>query len=109
MTFIVILNYTCTVPFSGVVAVIGVLDFGPRKNIHLPRCVTLVMRFRMYLNIHRESFRFLYILLLFLDVMRYNSIIVWFVLLFYCCIFLYFRQGAQCHSHFWVNGSNIIQ
>ena len=32
MTFLIILNYTCNGPFSGFIACISVLDFGPRKQ-----------------------------------------------------------------------------
>ena len=32
MTFLMILHYTCTGPFYGGMACIGVLDFGPRKK-----------------------------------------------------------------------------
>ena len=35
VTFLVILYYTCTSPFSRGIAVIGALDFGPRKKIPL--------------------------------------------------------------------------
>ena len=32
MTFLMIINSTCTGPFSGGISVIGVLDFGLRKK-----------------------------------------------------------------------------
>ena len=74
MTFIMILHYTCTGPLSGGITVIGVMDFGPRENIHLLSCVPLVMRCRIRLNIYGESFCFFYIILLRLDVRRCSFI-----------------------------------
>ena len=32
MTFIIMLHYTCTRPFTRDIACIGILDFGPRKK-----------------------------------------------------------------------------
>ena len=75
MTFIMILHSTCTGPFPGGIYFIGVLGFGPRKKIHLLCFVPLVLRCRTHPNIYGESFRFFHILLLRLDVMRYNLII----------------------------------
>ena len=57
-------------------SVIGVLDFGPRENIHLLLCVTLVLIYGMHLNICVESLLLFYILLLSLDMTRCNLIIV---------------------------------
>ena len=53
VTFIIILHYTCTGPFSWGAYFIGVLDFGLKKNIYLIYFVPLVLRFRMHPNIHR--------------------------------------------------------
>ena len=52
MTFLIILHSTCTGPFSYGVDFIGMLDFGPRKNIHLLFFVTLVMRCRIQPSIY---------------------------------------------------------
>ena len=51
MKFLIMLHSTCTGPFSGGISCIGVLCFGPRKNIHRICFVPLVMIFRMYPNI----------------------------------------------------------
>ena len=80
MTFLIVLYYTCTGLFSGVISCIGVLDFGPRKKIHLLYFVPLFMLCRMHPNIYGESFRFFCILLLRLDMTRYNLKIDWSVL-----------------------------
>ena len=77
--FIMILNFTCAVPFSTGIYFIGMLDFFPRKNIHLLCFVPLVLRCRMHPNIYGESFRFFYILLLNIYATRYNlSFFLWF-------------------------------
>ena len=69
MTFLVMLNSTCSGPFSGVIYCISVLDFGPRENIHQLCFVPLVLC-TMHPNKCGESFRFLCILILRLDVSR---------------------------------------
>ena len=97
MIFLMILHSTCTGLSSGIVAVIGVLDFGPRKNIHLLCCMPLVLRCMMHLNIYEGSFHFFCIMLLFLDVARCNLIILLFFLCFYCWLCLYHCQGVCCH------------
>ena len=51
ITFLIMLNYTCTDPFSGGISCIGVLDFGPTKNILRICFVPLVLICRMHLNI----------------------------------------------------------
>ena len=81
---IMILYSKCTGPFSGRIAIIGVLlyYFVPRKNIHLICCVPLVLIYRMNINRYVGSSRFSYILSLCLDVTHYNSRTVWFFLLF---------------------------
>ena len=52
MKFLIILHSTCNSPFSWGIDVIGVLYFGPKKNIHLICCMPLVLRCRMHLNIY---------------------------------------------------------
>ena len=51
MKFIIMLQSTCTDTFSGGISCIGVLDFCPRKNIHLLCFVHLVLICRMHPNI----------------------------------------------------------
>ena len=80
MTFLMMLHSTCTGLFPGGIALIGVLHFGSRKNIHLLSFVPLVLRCKMHPDIYGESFRFFYILLLRLDLTRCNLRIVWSVL-----------------------------
>ena len=76
MISLVILYFTCTGPFYGGIAVIGVLDFLLREKIHLLCFVPLIQRCRMHLNIYGESLRFFYTILLCMDVTRCNLIIV---------------------------------
>ena len=76
MTFLIMMHSKFTGPFYGVVTFIGVLDYVPWKNIHLLCFVPLVMRCCMHPNIYGESFRFYYVLLLFLDATRFNLITV---------------------------------
>ena len=80
MTFLMILHSTCNGPFSWEINVIGLLllDFRPRKNIHLLCDVPLVMRSRIHLNRYVGSSRSFYILSLRLDVNHCNSETVWF-------------------------------
>ena len=78
ITFLIMLHYTCTGPFWGKIDCIGVLDIGPKKNIHQICFVTLVLKLRMHPNKYGESFQFFYILLLRLDVSRYSLKIVLF-------------------------------
>ena len=80
MTFLIIMHYTCTGPFYMGIACIGVLDFGPRENVHLIFFVPLVLIYRMHLNICGKSFCFLFILLLRLYVLHCNLKIELFVL-----------------------------
>ena len=84
MTFLTMLNFTCTGLFSGGVSVISVIviSFGPIKKIHLLCCVPLFLRCSMHLNRYILLYWFFYILSLCLHVTRCNSRIVWFVLLF---------------------------
>ena len=72
VTFMIILHSTCTGPFSGGIACIGLFDFETSKNINLIFFVPLVLICRMHMNICGESFRFLFILLLRLDASRCN-------------------------------------
>ena len=88
ITFLIIMHSTFTGPFSGRIACIGVLGFGPRKIIHLLCFVPLVLICRTHLNICVESFHFFRVLLLCLDVLRYNLKIELFVLWFDCWLFL---------------------
>ena len=70
ITFIMILHSTCTGPFLGVISWIGILDFVPSKHILRLWFVPPVLICRMHRSICGESFRFLCILLLCLDVLR---------------------------------------
>ena len=81
--FLMILHSTRTGRFSRGIDFIGelFLDLETRKNINLLCCVPLVMRCGIHLNIYVGSYRFFYILSLFLNVIQCNSITVWFVLL----------------------------
>ena len=54
MTFFMILHSTCNGLFSGGIAFIGVLNFGPSKNIHLLCFVNIVLRCRLHPNIFGE-------------------------------------------------------
>ena len=49
--FLITMNYKFTSPFYGSIGCIGVLDFGPRKNIHLLCFVPLVLRYKIHPNI----------------------------------------------------------
>ena len=51
MTFLIMLHYTYTGPFSGCIACIGVLDYGPKKNIQLLFSMPLVLINRIHPNI----------------------------------------------------------
>ena len=81
--FLMILHSTRTGRFSRGIDFIGelFLDLETRKNINILCCVPLVMRCGIHLNIYVGSYRFFYILSLFLNVIHCNSITVWFVLL----------------------------
>ena len=72
ITFLIMLHSTCTGEFWGGIDCIGVLDFGPRKNIHQICFVPLVLICMMHPNKYGESFRFLRFMLLCLDMLRYN-------------------------------------
>ena len=87
MTFLIMLHYTCTGPFYGGIYCIGVLDFGPRKTIHLLCFVPLCLICGMHPNICGESFYSFCILLLHLYVLRCNWKIDLSILRY---IFLYF-------------------
>ena len=52
MKFLIVLYSTCTGPFYGGIACIGVFYFVPQKNIHLPCFVPLVLICRMHPNIY---------------------------------------------------------
>ena len=78
--FIIMMHSTCTVTFSGGIVCISVLDFGPRKNIHLLCFVPLVMICSMHPNIGGESFQLFCILLLCLYVSHCNLKIEFFSL-----------------------------
>ena len=92
MTFLVMLHYTCTGPFFGGIAWIGVLDFGTRKNIHLSWFVPLLLMYRMHLIKCQESFRFFYILLLRLYFLRCNLKLSYLFCSFNFLLFLYLCQ-----------------
>ena len=72
ITFLIMLHYTCTGPISGGISCIGVLYFGPRKNI-LPLCfMPPVLICRIHPSKCEESFCLFCILLLHLNVLRCN-------------------------------------
>ena len=96
MKFLIILHSSFTGWIYGGITFIGMLDFGPRKNIHLLCFVHVFLRFRMHPNIYKESFRFIYILLLRLDTILCNLIIVWYNLPSLRWIFLYTQSGSWC-------------
>ena len=83
MIFLIMLHSTCTGPFLGGFGFIGVLDFGRRKNIHQICSVPLLLIYRMHPYKYEESFRFLCILLLCLDVSLCNLKIELYVLRFW--------------------------
>ena len=78
--FIMILHYTCTGPFNGGIAVIGLLflNLGRGTNIFLICFLSMVLICSMNLNIYVGSYWFFYILSLRQDVMSCNSKTVWF-------------------------------
>ena len=72
ITFLIILHSTCTGLFSGGIACIVVLEFGPRKKYAPAMLLASGSRCKMHPNICGESFRFFCILLLRLYVTRRN-------------------------------------
>ena len=78
-TFVMMLHATCTGPFSMGISWIGALKFGPRKNIFQFCFMSLILICRMHRSICGESFRFFFILLLRLDMLRCNLKTEWFV------------------------------
>ena len=80
--FLMMLQYTCTGPFSRSIYWIGVLDFGSRKNILRLCLVPPVLICRMHQSICGESFRFFCMLLLHLYGLHFNLVNAWFVLQF---------------------------
>ena len=71
MTFIVMLYYTCNGQFTRVIDCINGLNFVPGEKIHLLCFVPLILICRcIHIYIYVESLRFLYILLLCMDLSR---------------------------------------
>ena len=72
ITFLMNLHSTCTGPLSGGISCISVLYFVPRKNIIWLCFVPLFLIFRIHLSKCGESFRFFCIILLRLDMLRWD-------------------------------------
>ena len=70
--FLLMLHSTCTGPFPGVISCIGVLGFGPREHIIRLYFLFPILTCRMHPSKCVESFRFFFILLLRLDMLRCN-------------------------------------
>ena len=72
ITFLIMMHSTCTCPFSGGISYIGVLDFGPRKNILRLCYMPPVMICKMHPSKCGESFQFFCIQLFRLVVLQCN-------------------------------------